>query len=340
LEPTDPVDGLESRSEPTDPVAVMSAVASEIPPAPVSSEAPWEQGVSTLPAGGDGIEPPPPKRSRVRLVLIGAGILLIAGIVIGITIAFGGGGKTPVADLSPTAATQQAPPPTVAPPVEFAAKGQTSPFGVALSWSAPVGQSVQGYRIFRAGFQVAAVPSDTTTYLDPNVAPGQTYTYEILTRGEGLFQSSKVSTEVKVPVPTLASARLDGSFSVKFKTTSQSGYVGTLGGFTLGWDFNPKCRKDACDVTLKDQSIKDLKTTLSRNGINYSGTDSAKFIGSCGGVPDTSTLTVELHVVKARIIEGEWRATKLVGTVVESHPAISGCTSGGAHFNVTATFTG
>jgi hypothetical protein len=283
--------------------------------------------------------PDPARRSRTRLLLIGGGILVLLGAAIGIAIASGGSKKTGALPGASSPAASPSASPTVSPPTGFTAKGKTDPFGVVLTWSAPVGQSVRGYRIYRAGIQIAAVPSGTTTYMDSNVAPGETYTYEILSRGEGLFQSTKVSTDVKVPVPALSSARLDGTFTVKFKTTSQYGYVGSLGNLTLGWDFKPKCKQGACKVTLKDLSIKDLKTTLTRKGVNYSGTDSAKFIGSCGGVQGTSTLTVDLHVVKARVIEGEWRATKLGGTVVESHPAVMGCTSGGAHFSVTATFT-
>jgi hypothetical protein len=176
--------------------------------------------------------------------------------------------------------------------------------------------------------------------VDSNVAPGETYTYAILTRGEGIEQSDKVSTDVNVPVPSRASARLDGTFSVKFKTTSQTGYVGSLGTFTLGWKFSPKCDSGSCNVTMKDVSIKDLKTTLTRKGASYSGADSAKFIGSCGGVADSSDLIIDFKVVKARIISGEWRATKVTGTVVESHPSVRGCTSGGAHFTITGTYAG
>jgi hypothetical protein len=269
---------------------------------------------------------------------VGGAIVVILGIVIGAVLA-GGGGKRPAVAISPSALTSPSPSATVAPPVGFTATGQTDPFGVVLTWSAPVGQSVQGYRIFRAGVQVAAVPSGTTTYLDSNVTPGGTYTYEILTRGEGLFQSTKVSTDVNVPVPPLSSARLDGSFNVRFKTSSQFGYVGSLGKFTLVWNFKAKCDQGACDVTLKDFSIKDLKTTLTRKGgVNYSGTDSTKFIGTCGSVQQTSMLTVELQVVEADVIDLEWRATKLEGTAVESHPSAFGCASGGAHFSITATF--
>src|SRR5438034_4085904 len=135
--------------------------------------------------------------------------------------------------------------------------------------------------------------------MDSNVTPGETYTYEILTRGEGLFQSSRVATQVIVPIPSLSSARLDGSFDVKFKTTSQSGYDKPLGTLTLVWNFTSMCDEGACDVTVKDFSIKDLKTTLVRHGVHYSGMDASASLGRRGSVPQASPLPLRLHVVQA-----------------------------------------
>jgi hypothetical protein len=336
LDPVDPQGGVEAGSAP--------AITSAPPPAePAATVAAVEPTLPVPPVAPTDFLPPiePPKRSRGRFLVIGAGIVVVAGIVIGAVVASSGGTKPSVA-LSPAVSASSSPSvaPTVAPPVGFTAEGQTSPFGVSLSWSAPAGQSVQGYRIYRGTVQIAAVPSGTTTYLDANVSPGKSYTYAILTRGEGLEQSDKVSANVEVPVPSLASARLQGTFSIKFKTTSQTGYVGSLGTFTLGWKFTPKCGTGSCTVALKDVSIKDLRATLKRQGASYSGADSAKFIGSCGGVTDSSDLTIDFKVAKARVIDGEWRATKVTGTVVESHPALHGCTSGGAHFSITGTFSG
>jgi hypothetical protein len=336
LEPTVPRGGLEPGPEATEPPAVTS-ITSEIPPPPMPAEAPLGQAFPAEPAGGNGMGPPPPKRSRARLMLIGAGILVVAGIVIGVVIA-SGGGKKEVASLNPTATTPPAP--SVAPPVGFTAKGQAIPFGVVMTWSAPTGQGVQGYRIYREGVQIATPPSGTTTYMDSNVKPGKTYTYEILTRGTGLIQSARVSSDVVVPVPPLSSARFEGTFDAKMKTTSQSGYSDNLGSFTLGWNFKPKCSEGSCDVTWKDLHYKDFKTALDRKGVNYSGSDTGKFFGVCGGAKGTSTLTLTLHVVKAKVIAGEWRATKLEGTLVESHSSAFGCVSGGAHFSVTATYGG
>lgn len=339
MDPTDPQDGMEPRPEPIEPPAPAPAITSEIPPPPpMPSEAPW---AAPPEPGGQGVGPPqPPKRSRARLFVVGGAIVVILGIVIGVVASSGGGGQTPLADISPSGTPAPSASPTVAPPIGFTATGKSVPFGVVMTWSAPTGQAVQGYRIYREGVQIATVPSETTTYTDSNVKPGKSYTYEIVTRGDGLVQSARVSAAVDVPVPPLASARLKGTFNAKMKTTSQSGYSGNLGSFTLGWNFKPKCGEGSCDVTWKDLAYKEFKTALDRKGVNYSGSDSGTFFGTCSGAKGTSTLTLTIHVVKAKVIDGEWRATKLQGTVVESHASAFGCVSGGAHFTVTASLGG
>jgi hypothetical protein len=339
VEPTDPHDGMEPRLEATEPPSPARAVTSEIPPPPpLPFEAPW--GVPTEPGGQGMGPPPPPKRSRARLLLVGAAIVVILGIVIGVVVASGGGGGTPLADLSPTGAPAPSASAMVAPPVGFTATGQSVPFGVVMTWSAPAGQAVQSYGIYREGVPIATVPSETTTYTDSNVKPGKSYTYEIVTRGDGLIQSARVSSVVDVPVPPLSSARFKGTFDAKMKTTSQDGYTNKLGSFTLGWNFKPKCSEGSCDVTWKDLYYKEFRTTLDHKGVNYSGSDSGTFFGTCSGAKGTSTLTLTLHVVKAKVIDGEWRATKLQGTMVESHASAFGCVSGGAHFTVTANYGG
>jgi hypothetical protein len=339
VEPTDPQDGAASGADAIEPPAAVSAVTSEIPPPPpMPSEAPW--GLSTEPVGQGAGPPPPPRRSRARLFLVGGAILVILGIVIGVVVASGGGGEKPLAELSPTGTPPPSASPTVAPPVGFTATGRSVPFGVVMTWSAPAGEAVQGYRIYREGVQIATVPSETTTYTDSNVKPGKSYTYEIVTRGDGLVQSARVSSVVDVPIPPLSSARLQGTFNAKMKTTSQSGYSGNLGSFTLGWNFKPKCSEGSCDVTWKDLVYKEFKTTLHRKGVNYSGSDSGTFFGTCSGAKGISSLSLTVHVVKAKVIDGEWRATKLEGTMVESHASAFGCVSGGAHFTVTATLGG
>jgi hypothetical protein len=240
-------------------------------------------------------------------------------------------GSSPRATPSPAAS------PTVSPPLSFTARSRMAPFGVVLTW-APSGQTVLAYVIFRQGKQLTTRPGSDTSYVDSDVRPGKRYTYQIQARGNATVESEKVSAQVKVRVPPLASARVEGDYNAKLHTTSQFGYIGSVDDGTFGWNFKPKCRVGACDVTWKDLHFKDLKSILDRAGARYTGSDSGTFFGRCGGVAGTSSVTLDLHVVTAKVIEGVWWATRLEGTFVESHPATLGCVSGGAHFDATVTF--
>jgi hypothetical protein len=259
-------------------------------------------------------------------------VLLVAGAILGVALAAGSGEKTKAAARSLMAS------PSIESPIGLTATAAVAPFAVTLSWSAPgADAAILGYGIFRDDLEIAAVSADTKTYIDHNVFPGKSFTYEVITRGYGALESERASTQVKVPSPSLSVARVSGTFNAKLHTVSQSGYVGSLGNFTAGWSFAPKCDQGSCSVVWGDLGEKTLNAMLARRGLNYSGSDTGKFLGQCGLVMGDATVTVAFHVAKARARDGEWVATKLVGTLTEHHASQLGCTSGGATFNVTAT---
>jgi hypothetical protein len=287
-----------------------------------------DSGPQPVPPEGAGSTGPATGRRRRRIILVLTGVLVVAGAAVSVAIALGGGG--------PGETTSAAPSLAVGSPVGLSAAADAMPLNVTLSWAPPAGGSpVVGYRVYREGVQIAAVPSSATMYVDTGVAPLRTYTYEVLTRGGGTLESDRVSVQVEVPAPPLQAARLRGRFEVKVKVRSQYGYE-KLTGFTTHWEFDPKCDVGACDVIWKDLVNPKFKATLERNGARYAGSDLGKF-GSCSGVRGNSTFEVRFRVKQARYEVGEWRAVKLVGTLEESHDAQSGCGGGGASFSITAT---
>jgi hypothetical protein len=316
---------------PDEPEGSVQARSSEQPSASVGSPSTTTAPPSAMPVPGEPVllvatGPTPSRRARTAVIV--AGVIVVVAALVGLAVAVGSGGK-------PAATSTKPPPPSpsVGPPEAVTAAGEAVPLGVTVSWRTPSGKAVVlGYRIFRDGTQIAAVPASATTYVDSNVTPGKTYTYEVLARGDGILESGRVSTQVTVPTPPLAAARLDGNFNVKLRTVSQSGYIDRLGSFTLGWNFDPKCSEGACAVVWTDLGNNGVKATLRRSGVSYRGRDKAKFTGQCNSVQGTSTLELTLRVTKARAIAGDWRATRLTGTLKESHPSQFGCVSGGATF--------
>jgi hypothetical protein len=56
----------------------------------------------------------------------------------------------------------------------------------------------------------------------------------------------------------------------------------------------------------------------------------------CSGAHATSSLQIDLKVVRARALGGEWRATRVTGTIDQAEAAQLGCGSSQAELAVRA----
>jgi hypothetical protein len=236
------------------------------------------------------------------------------------------------------ASPRPAPSPSVVPPGTPTAQA-TNPFTVLISWTQPSGGTrVESYSVFRSGTFQGTVQAPTTSYEDTTVTPGRTYTYTVKAEaGAGAVESSLVSVTIKVPTPPLSAARVEGDFNVKVKAVSTTGFSSYDDSFTLGWHFRPKCGTGACNVTWTDLAEKTLKAVLQRKGGTYSGSDSGHFNVKCGSVVTTTNVTIVFHVSKARGMEGEWRASRIDGTMTQDDAAQLGCVHSHAVLNITGT---
>jgi hypothetical protein len=232
------------------------------------------------------------------------------------------------------AGATEASPPKLLPPAGFS--GTADGFSAVLTWSAPSGSArIIGYEIRRDGSVLRSVSPDETTLTDFGVRPGKAYAYEIRARGKGAL-SEPVSTEVTIDSPPLSAARVEGDFGVNAKTLSKSGYT-RVATPSFGWNFKPKCGEGACNVVWKDVVIKAIHATLKRKRARYTGDYEGFFLTECRGTRSISSVHLVLKVAKARAIAGEWRATKLTGTVTNSEAPQFGCVSARAVQSVKAT---
>jgi hypothetical protein len=231
----------------------------------------------------------------------------------------------------------KAAPKAILPPVGFSAVADG--FSVRLSWNTdPASAKVEGFEITRNGRPLTRPAETSTSYTDTEVRPGKKYAYEI--RAEGTSAASEpVTDEVRIKTPSLAEARLDGDYGVTVKIVSQSGYSSFERG-SYGWHFKPKCRHGACDVVWRDVVLKNVHAVLKQKGKEYSGTYHGYFGVSCGGTHSSSTVDVSFKVAKARALAGEWKATKIEGTVDNSEVSQFGCVSGSASVAVKGTLRG
>jgi hypothetical protein len=288
-----------------------------------------------LPFGALHPEEPWPRRWVHRRWLFAGLALLLAlaagGIAAAVLLAAGGDETA-----QPVQAT-----PSVLPPQSFEA--EPGELAVTLDWSAPKGGvEIDHYDIYRNGSPLVTLSDVGSTYVDDEVRPGKEYTYEIEARGvvDGKeMTSERLSATVTAPVPPLKRARVEGDFAVTVKTLSQSGY-NRYENPTYGWHMRAKCRTGPCEVVWGDLHEKGIHTVLKQNGARYSGSYSGFFFDFCGNARGTSSVKIELKVAKAKAIEGEWLATKLVGTVNKSSGAQLGCVSSRASQAVTAKLVG
>jgi hypothetical protein len=232
-----------------------------------------------------------------------------------------------------TAGETNAAPKTVLPPVAFSATAEG--FSVRLSWNTdPASASVEGFEIKRNGRPLTSPSETSTSYTDTDVRPGKKYAYEIRARGESAT-SEPVTDEVKIRTPSLEEARFEGDFGVSSKIVSQSGY-GEYQPPAFGLHVKPRCRRGPCDVVWRNVSEKSVHGILEQKGKDYSGRYSGFFGVTCQGTHSTSSVDIALTVANAKAIDGEWRATKLEGTVEHSEAIQFGCRSGQATLAIKA----
>jgi hypothetical protein len=214
-------------------------------------------------------------------------------------------------------------------------RAEPTAFAVRLNWTAPAeGPEIERYALYRDGAWLTFLSGSETEYSDDGVLPGKEYSYAIEARA-GKTASGRTSVSVETPVPSLRAARLEGFFNVRTRITSQSGY-GDYDAPTFGWSFTPSCREGACDVRWRDLHTKRIHGKLARHGARYRGSYTGDFYMECSGAQATTSLEIDLKVVKARVVDDEWRATRVVGTIDQSEAAQLGCRSSEARLAVRA----
>ncbi|HEY7562516.1 MAG TPA: fibronectin type III domain-containing protein [Gaiellaceae bacterium] len=218
-------------------------------------------------------------------------------------------------------------------PTDLAA--EPAAFSVRLSWTAPAGgPEIERYALYRDGAWLAFVPGSETGYSDDGVVPGEEYSYAIEARA-GKTASGRTSVSVETHVPSLRAARLEGVFNVKTRITSQSGYS-DYDVPIFGWRFTPSCKEGACNVRWNDLQTKRIHGKLTRHGARYRGSYTGYFYMECSGAHGTTSLEIDLKVVRARVVDDRWRATRLGGTIDQSEAAQLGCRPSHAELAVRA----
>ncbi len=187
---------------------------------------------------------------------------------------------------------------------------------LTLSWRAPFGLVIDHYEVARDGLTIdEAVGS--TTFRDNGVEPGARYRYSVIGLDAAGHATRAVVGSIKTDEPSLADARLEGSFAVRMTVDRASGTKNPVRGGAIFFSFDPTCSRGACSVRWK---VRNARTAgvLRRDDAAYTARLRAPFfVRNCFGRLTDEALDVRLRVSAAAPLRHRWRATKFEGSIEE-----------------------
>ncbi len=190
---------------------------------------------------------------------------------------------------------------------------------IVLAWQAPVDSpSPDQYVIFRNGDQIATIAGSEPAFADRKLIPATTYQYTIAATWGSRTSEASVAISMRTNTPSLSEARLAGSWPIRVKMTRSGGSWPKVGKkWDVEWEFTPKCDSGPCTITASAQ-IHDydppFKLTLTRKGAGYSGSIKMRY-ANCESTMIKNTITIRLEVSKAGLVDSEWVATGIKGTL-------------------------
>ncbi len=268
-------------------------------------------------------------------ILVAAIVVAVAVVATALLVTLGGGNP----QATPTTATSSPSPSPSALLAPVDLQATVDGILVVLTWADPGGETPEGYQIHRGDTLLATVQLITHTYTDRSAVPGKAYMYTVQsTLVDELSPAATV--QVTVTKPSLADARVAGSFDIKSKVTSSSGFQSINKSNDYGFLFKPKCSSGPCDVGWSIIGLKGISARLTRASDTYLGQATGNFHISCGSSNVSTTWALTFHVAQAKAVNGVWRGSKIVGTIIETSPAQLGCVSSHATESFTGTLVG
>jgi hypothetical protein len=230
------------------------------------------------------------------------------------------------------------PVPVPLPPRNLVASAQ--PFAVHLSWAPPATGGVHDFLVVRDGEQLATVRAHS--YVDRTVEPGVTYHYAVESVGSGGTVSIPVAVQRRPPVPPASTAGVEGVFDVHLRVQQSSGVRLRSQSPLERWQLTSPCSRGAgCGrLKLQDLVYPTVSGTLGLAGQTYRGIVAGYHGFTCGSPPlhVRSEMTVAFVPTAAAVVDGAWRATRLLGTLREVASVPSGtCSTARILYSFTAT---
>jgi hypothetical protein len=218
------------------------------------------------------------------------------------------------------------------PPSDVGAK--PAAFQVVLGWTPAPDGGVDRFTIYRNASQLASLPSSATAYTDTSAIPGETYSYAIEARaGEAVTDRVLVTTKTAPPTPPLRPCR--GQLRRRHAPGQRDG-LRRVSGAQLRVALPAAMRGRALRQRRERSPPEACRCQPLAARSQVPGSYNGRFTIECAGTPVSSSVTIELRVDAARVIDREWRASRLVGTLDRSEAEQLGCRYSEAEFSVRA----
>ena len=187
---------------------------------------------------------------------------------------------------------------------------------LTLTWLAPAGLDIDHYEVARDGVTIDDGVG-STTFRDKGVEPGARYRYSVIGLDADGEATRAVVESIKTGEPSLADARLEGSFVVRMRVERASGTKNPVRGGAIFFSFEPSCAQGACSVRWKLRNSR-TEGTLRRDDAAYTAKlRTPFFVRNCFGRLTDEALDVRLRVSAGAPLRHEWRATKIEGSIEE-----------------------
>jgi serine/threonine protein kinase len=209
--------------------------------------------------------------------------------------------------------------------------GPATDTSVAISWSAPSsGPLPSRYLILRNGSVIGSVAGTTTSYRATGLAPGISYSYQVLAVRGGSRSPRSSPIMVTTATPPVSAAVLAGADTVHYKDVRTYGLASKLSLRTDTWSFRPKCATGTCSVDLAGAvGGSQFTAILHRSGAVYRGKTTLKNGVVCGSVSSESSLTIQIAVRTGRPADGQWLAASWAGRLILYSPSTAKCFASG-----------
>jgi hypothetical protein len=206
---------------------------------------------------------------------------------------------------------------------EPAWRADGSNWALELSWTAPDGADIEHYEVRRNGVSIGTEIGETA-FVDETAQPGTRYRYEVT----GIDPQGRVTdaTEASIETgePALRQARLAGAFVVQMRVLEASGTRKPIRGGGIYFSFDPRCRSGPCDVRWGVRRATTDGLLRRRRATYAARLRTPLFVRNCFGDVVDERLDVRLRVTAAAAVGGQWRATRIRGSIVEVS-SYSGC---------------